>query len=301
MNVHGVDIMGYGAQQVAEDLQSYCSHIPAAREHLEHAATVGATVAVQNTGHVCRANKTKVEISRDMCLDSHTGLTSMLYLVESIFFELQNVINYRGYDQLRVNVKKGTISILQYGLGMAKLEFESTEKVVKILAHTKEAGRKISPWGLKQMREYPKGLNNFVNAPHDPNGPAEQKLPSKLFYAYEFLDSKIGDVKNMGLPVLKKLATVRSGNKIMQYGSLGRLVANDWARTYGAKRATGFLVCYIDALLWLSNEVQWTVQWGGGTKQEWKLCSEEFVRAVPTLQHDRAATEAIKKDIMNNT
>ena len=294
--VEGVEISGYGHQELAQDLEMYCNISSAAQVHLRAASQIGAKIELQNTGNICHAEQTVVKVSRDSCLDQATGLTSMIYLTESVLFELQNAINSRQYQQLRVDAMRGSISVLQYGLGFSNLEFESTAKIVQILTQVRGAGRPISPWGEKQFAGYAKGPNNFANQPHDPKSTGEQQLPSKLFYAYSYLQDSVKLVKNMKLAALGKLATIKKGQKPMDSFKWSMLKAQ-WGDRYPNKTPAQFLVSYIDALLWLDNEVGWFVTWEGGTMADWKLCTTEFVRTAPTVQHDRPATEAIKKSI----
>jgi len=182
--VEGVEISGYGNEELALDLEAYCVISPVARTHLKAAGQAGAKIEMQREGKVCHAEVKVVKISRDACLDQATGLTSMTYLTESVLFELQNAINAERYGKLRREALGGTISVLQYGLGFATLEFESTAKIAAILKEVKAAGRPISPWGSKQLSGNALGAQHFANGPHDPKGPSEQQLSSKLFYAY---------------------------------------------------------------------------------------------------------------------
>jgi hypothetical protein len=296
--VEGVEISGYGHQELAQDIERYCSLSVAARDHVRAAGQAGAKVEIQQSGNICYAELTVVKVSRDACLDQATGLTSPGYLVESVLFELQNAINAKKYQKLKREVKNGQISILQYGLGFSQLEFESTEKVVSILTQLKAAGHPISPWGQKQFSGYALGANNFANQPHDPKAANEQRLPSKLFYAYSYLQDEVKHVKNLKLAALKKLATIKQGTRSIKPLAWGQLVAK-WGTDYAVKTPADFLVAYIDALLWLGNERGWSVHWEGGTQADWKLCTIEFVRVVPTIQHDRRATEGIKRSIEN--
>lgn len=294
--VEGIEISGYGHQELAQDLEMYCGLSAAAREHLRTAGQAGAKVEVQRSGMICHAELTVVKASRDACCDAGTGLTSPIYLVESVLFELQNAINSRKYQKLLRDAKGGLISVLQYGLGVSKLEFESTAKVVSILTQIKAAGRPISPWGQKQFSGYAQGTTNFANQPHDPRAANEQRLPSKLFYAYSYLQDQVKEVKNMKLAALKKLATIKQGTRSISSFNWGQLVAK-WATHYGARKPADFLVIYVDTLLWLGNQRGWSVNWEGGTQMDWKLCTTDFVRVVPGLQHDRQATETIKQSI----
>lgn len=296
--VEGVELSGYGHEELAQDLEAYCAISSLARDHLQAAAQIGAKVEMQRSGSICHAEREIVKISRDACLDPATGLTSMTYLTESVLFELQNAINYLRYAELRRNALGGTISVLQYGLGFSNLEFESTAKIVKILTQVKGAGRPVSPWGEKQFSGYTLGAQNFASQPHDPKGPAEQQLPSKLFYAYTYLVDTVKFVKNMKLAALKKLATIKKGPKQISPLEWGKLV-EDWGNSsFPNATPAQFLVWYVDALLWLGNEVGWSVNWEGGTMVDWKLCATEFVRRVPMVQHDRANTEKIRKSLM---
>jgi hypothetical protein len=294
-SVEGVKISGYGEDQVAEDLQSYGSVSDNALDHLRTARQVGAEVQVKNTGKICETNRTVVTITRDACLDKHTGLTSMLYLSESILFELQNAINHMKFRQLRTKARGGHISVLQYGLGMADLEYEATTKIVQILTQIKSAGRPISPWGEAQFAGYAQGRVNFGNQPHDPNAADEQRLPTKLFYDYLYLMG-LKVVKNMNTAVLKKLGTVRKGPMELPNFKWSKL-KSDWGRDYSNKTPAQFFVSYIEALRWLGNETGWSVNWEGGTIAEWKVCATEFERRIPAVKPDRRMTEKIKKGI----
>lgn len=295
--VEGVEISGYGNEELALDLEAYGIISPAARAHLKAAGQAGAKIEMQREGKVCQAEVKVVKVSRDACLDQATGLTSPTYLTESVLFELQNAINADRYGRLRREVLGGTISVLQYGLGFATLEFESTAKIAAVLKEVTKAGKPVSPWGAKQISGNALGVQHFVNGPHDPKGPSEQQLSSKLFYGYTYLVDTVKRVANMKLGALKKLATIRKGPKTITPFEWGRLVA-DWGTHYDDKTPAQFLVLYIDALLWLGNEVGWSVNWEGGTMADWKLCATEFVRTVPLVQHDRTATEKIKQSIM---
>jgi hypothetical protein len=294
--VEGVEISGYGHQELAQDLEMYCKISPAARDHLGAANQVGAKIEIQREGKICHAELTVVKVSRDACLDQGTGLTSMIYLTESVLFELQNAINSKRYQKLKRDALIGNISVLQYGRGFSDLEFESTAKTVQILTQVRRAGQPISPWGEKQFAGYALGPNNFANQPHDPKSSSEQRLPSKLFYAYSYLQDSVKLVKNMKLAALKKLATIKKGPMSMSSLKWGQLVYS-WGNNSNNKTPAQFLVSYIDALLWLGNEVGWSVNWEGGTMADWKLCATEFVRTVPAVQHDRLATEGIKRSI----
>ena len=48
--VEGVEITGFGEQQVAEDLETYCSFSSAARDHLIAAKRGGAKVEIHRKG-----------------------------------------------------------------------------------------------------------------------------------------------------------------------------------------------------------------------------------------------------------
>jgi hypothetical protein len=294
--VEGIEILGYGWQELAQDLKMYGGLSTAAREHLRTAGKAGARVELQRSGKICQAENEVVKVSRDSCCDAGTGLTSPIYLVESVLFELQNAINWKGYQKLKHDAKGGLISVLQKGLGMSNLEFESTTKVVSILTQIKAAGRPISPWGQKQFSGYAQGITNSANQPHDSGSTGEQRLPSKLYYAYLYLRDDVKEVSRMKQGALKKLATIKQGIRSPNLFDWGVLV-NNWATQYGARKPAGFLVIYVDALLWLGNERGWSVNWEGGTQMDWKLCTTDFVRVVPGLRHDRQATEAIKRDI----
>jgi len=293
--VEGVNISGYGHQELAQDLEMYCSVSPAARQHVRQAGGAGASIEVQRAGNICHADGVVVKISRDACLSEPTGLTSPIFMVESVLFELQNAINDRQYARLRRGARSGMISILQYGLGMSNLEFESTAKVVQILTQLRGAGKPISPWGQKQFAGYVLGPGNFANQPHDPNSSDERRLPSRLFYAYSYLQDTVKFVRNMKIE-LKNLAIVKRGTKSIEDKKWGESLVPNWdGAGYGTPAQ--FLVYYVDALLWLGYEVGWQVNWRGGTPADWKLCATEFVRTVPFLRHDKQATETIKKDI----
>ncbi len=292
--VEGVEISGYGHEELAQDLEMYCNISSMARDHLRAASQVKAKIEIQRAGNICHADKNVVKVSRDACLDQATGLTSMIYLTESVLFELQNAINFTRYQQFRKDAMGGSISILQYGLGFSNLEFESTVKTVQILTQVRGAGQPISPWGEKQFSGYAKGPNNFANQPHDPKSAGEQRLPSKLFYAYSYLQDSVKLVKNMK-PVLGKLATIKKGQKSMN-SLKWSLFRSNFGRYYENNNPAQFLVTYIDALLWLDNEVGWSVIWEGGTMADWKLCALEFVNTVPTVHRDQSVTKAIKKD-----
>ncbi|MGD9365370.1 MAG: hypothetical protein PVH87_06705 [Desulfobacteraceae bacterium] len=294
--IEGVEISGYGHQALAQDLEMYCDLSAAAKEHLQTAGRAGAKVEVRRAGKICHAELTVVKVARDACCESNTGLTSPVFLVESVLFELQNAINSKKYQKLKREAKNGQISVLQYGLGVSKLEFESTAKLVSILTQIKAGGRPISPWGQEQFRGYARGPVSFANGPHDRKAVGEQRLPSRLFYAYSYLQDQVKEVKNMKLAALKKLATIRKGTRSIRPLEWGQLVAK-WGTRYAAKKPAGFLVAYVDALLWLGNELDWSVNWEGGTQMEWKQCTTEFVRLIPGLQHDRQATETIKQSI----
>lgn len=293
--VEGVKISGY--DDLAKNLESYCKISSAAQNHLIAASKVGATIEVQNTGNICHAERTVVKVSIDSCLDKITGQPSMIYLTESVLFELQNAINFNQYQTIKKNTLNGLISVLQYGLGFSNLEFESTVKTVQILTQLKGAGHPISPWGEKQFPGYAMGPNNFANQPHDPNSTGEKLLPSKLFYAYSYLEDTVKEVKNMKIKALKKLAIIKKGQKPIDSLKWGQLTYNWGTNAHLNKSPALFLVSYIDALLWLGNEMGWSVIWEGGTMTDWKLCATEFVRTVPNVQHDRTATETIKKSI----
>jgi hypothetical protein len=123
------------------------------------------------------------------------------------------------------------------------------------------------------------------------------RLPSKLLYAYNYLANDVKYVRNMKLQVLQKLATFKKGRQSMSNFDWSRMRA-DWGSTYAAVPPAQFLVCYIDALLWLGNETGWKVNWEGGTASEWKLCAETFVQMVPTVTHDATLTKKLKTEIM---
>lgn len=295
--VEGVTISGYDEEVLAEDLERYCDASSIARDHLGTAKEAGVSIETFEDGHICHADGAVVKISMDACIDAKTGTTSRPYLTESVLFEIQNAINARRYGGLSADVRGGRISILQYGLNLAKLEFESTEKVVQILTQIKAQGMPLSPWGEKQFEGYAKGATFAANEPHDPNGAAEMRMPSKLMYAYNYLVNDVKYVRNMKLQVLQKLATFKKGRQSMPSFDWSRMRA-DWGSTYSAVPPAQFLVCYIDALQWLGNETGWTVTWEGGTASEWKLCAEKFVQSVPTVTHDAGLTKKLKTEIM---
>ena len=224
-------------------------------------------------------------------------MTSRPYLTESVLFELQNAINAKRYGALMADVKGGRISILQYGLAMAKLEFESTEKIVQILTQIRGAGHPISPWGQKQFSGYAQGAQNAANQPHDPSSANEQRMPSKLFYAYSYLHDVVQHVRNMKMQVLQKVATIKHGPKSMDKFTWSQMRQN-WGTKYASKTPAQFLVAYIDALLWLDNEVGWSIKWEGGTAADWKLCATEFVQTVAAVQHDADLSKKLKAEIM---
>lgn len=291
--VEGVKISGYGHQELALDLETYCRLSPVALEHVRKAGVAGVTIEVQQRGRICCAEGTVVRISRDACLNAASGLTSPIYMVESVLFELQNALNSQQFGRLRRDARSGQLSLLQYGLGMATLEYESTAKVVAILAQVKGAGKPVSPWGEKQFAGYAMGPRNFANQPHDPQSAGEQRLPSGLFYTYSYLQDTVKSVGNMKLE-LKNLATISKGTRALDAREWGATLVPKWVR-YGTPAQ--FLVHFVDALLWLGNETGWSVSWRGGTQADWKLCTMEFVRAVPILRHDEQTAKAVKQDI----
>jgi hypothetical protein len=293
--VGGVEISGDGCQELAQDLDLYCQVSSIASQLVQDAGRVGATVEMQRSGKICHASKTTVKVSQDACLDKTTGLPSPTYLAESVLFELQNAVNALRYSKVRSDALNGRVSILQYGHEYCRLEFESTAKVVSILTQMKAAGRPISPWGAKQFSGYALGPTHFGNQPHDPAALDEQRLPSKLFYAYAYLQDEVKLVKNMKQKVLKRLATIKKGSKSLSSFNMGVLVGS-WGTKYSAMTPMQFFVAYIDALSWLGNERSWSVGWEGGTQSEWKVCATEFARHV-ALVNRRQVAEGIKKDL----
>ena len=49
--VEGVEISGYGHQELAQDIERYCSLSVAARDHVRAAGQAGAKVEIQQSGN----------------------------------------------------------------------------------------------------------------------------------------------------------------------------------------------------------------------------------------------------------
>ncbi|MCH8043013.1 MAG: hypothetical protein IID44_04780 [Planctomycetes bacterium] len=293
--VEGVNISGYGDQSLAEDLTSCCSWSPIAKALMATAGRAGATIEVRQRGEECHADKTTIHVSRDACLNESSGLTSGIYMAESVLFELQNAVNANRYTQIRRDVRSGRTSVLQYGLRFATLEFESTTKIAAIVAELELRGKPVSPWGKKQRAAAPLGVDHFVSQPHVPTATDERRLPSKLLYAYSFLVDEVKLVKNMKVKGLKKLATVTKDRRVIGSREMGQLVSK-WGGAYAGMSPSQFLVIYIDAVALLDNQAGWSVRWDGGTKLDWKTCATEFAR-ISAPPNRSTNTSAIKFDM----
>ena len=95
--------------------------------------------------------------------------------------------------------------------------------------------------------------------------------------------------------VLQKIASIKKGTKNLEAFKFSRWVTG--LNSYGTRTAA-FFVFYVDALLWLENEVGWSVNWTGANRAEWKLCASQFVNAVGAIQHSQADSTTIKNKIM---
>lgn len=293
--VEGVKISGYGDQSLAEDLASCCSWSPIAKALMATAGRAGATIEVRQRGGKCHADKTTIHISRDACLNESSGLTSGIYMAESVLFELQNAVNADRYTLIRRDVRSGRTSVLEYGLRFATLEFESTVKIAAIVAELELRGKPVSPWGKKHRAAAPLGVGHFVSQPHERNETDERRLASKLFYAYSFLVDEVKRVKNMKVKGLKKLVMLTKNRRVIGSREMGRLV-DKWGRVYAGMNPAQFLVIYIDAVALLDGQTGWSVRWDGGTKLDWQTCATEFA-LISAPRNRPAATRAIKVDM----
>jgi len=299
-NVHGVKISGYGHEELANDLEKYCSWSPIAFRHVSEAGQNNAKIEVQREGKICYADDNIVKISRDSCLDKLTGLISPIYMAESVLFELKNAVNSRKYKDLNRQVKAiiNGISLLKYGIEKSYVEFEATEKVSSILREIKKIGKPISPWGQKQIEEGDKGKLYFTNQPHDPNGSSpEFKLPTKFFYVYLHLRDVVKETKNMKAEILnlaKILDKSRPGNNKLDNFRLGSEMLQPWHILTGGDPVI-FFVCYINALIWINNGIEYSVQWTG-LMTDWKLCAMNFVD-VAHVKLDSNIIKRIKEGI----
>ena len=290
--VRGVQISGYGHQELALDLEQYCAASPLAALHVAAAATAGATIKSYREGKLAHCSGTEVQISRDACLGP-SGLTSPVYLVETVLFELKNAINAARYGKQKAQSRAGTISLLRFGVDKAYLEFESTETTAQILAQIRTAGMPLSPWGQGQITGYAQGRDFFADQPHDAAGQGHMRLPTKLLYPYELLQDTVQQIKNMKLE-LKKVAIVQKNGVPLSGIHWGPLIGE-----FGKLLDTPaqFLVHYVHALSALSREPGWTVNWDGGFGI-WDDCVNAFVLTAPTIVRDPLMETAIKGQLM---
>ncbi|MCB1925066.1 MAG: hypothetical protein KDJ27_15210 [Gammaproteobacteria bacterium] len=297
-SVKGLTVSGAGERALAQDLRTYWDVSEAARTLFAAAQAAGVRIEMQDVGKLCHATGTIVSVSRDACLDPVTGAVSRPYLTESVLFEMQNAVNAARYAALMQDVKNGQLSVLQYGLAMSLLEFESTATVVHILAAVRQVGLPVSPWGQRQFSGYALGAAEAANQPHAADSTTERRLPSRLFYAYDYLTNVVRHMRNMPLQALRTVATVHQEGRAMDAASVGRM-HQAWSIAHADQRPAQFLVAYVDALLWLDNEAGWSVDWRGGTRSEWKTCATEFVHAVPTVFHDPALSARLRLEVMS--